>query len=94
MFEQREGGTQNVAYKYHDLPTNMIFGGYSIMLCGAFCQTPVKAQESQILYSNSSLWENSINVAIILNNSHRFKDDPEYGRILKRMWDGKFTQQD
>jgi hypothetical protein len=40
------------------------------------------------------LWENSINVAIVLNNSHRFQDDPEYGEILKRMWEGKFTEED
>jgi hypothetical protein len=77
------------------LSPNMIFGGYSIIFCGDFRQIPpVKARDSQLLYSNSSLWENSINVAIILNNSHRFKDDPEYGRILKRMWDGSFTKED
>ncbi len=77
------------------LSPNMIFGGYSIIFCGDFRQIPpVKARESQLLYSNSSLWENSINVAIILNNSHRFKDDPEYGRIIKRMWDGSFTKED
>ena len=39
------------------------------------------------------MW-NSVNVAIVLNNSHRFKDDPEYGEILKRMWDGTFTRED
>jgi hypothetical protein len=73
----------------------LIFGGYSIIFCGDFRQIPpVKARESQLLYSNSSLWESSINVAIILNNSHRFRDDPEYGNILKRMWEGIFTQQD
>ena len=56
------------------LSPNMIFGRYSIIFCGDFRQIPpVKAKESQLLYSNSSLWENSINVAIILNNSHRFK---------------------
>ena len=77
------------------LSPNLIFGGYSIIFCGDFRQIPpVKAKESQLLYSNSSLWESSINVAIILNNRHRFKDDPEYGDILKRMWEGKFTQED
>ena len=77
------------------LSPNLIFGGYSIIFCGDFRQIPpVKAKVSQFLYSNSSLWESSINVAIILNNSHRFKDDPEYGEILKRMWEGKFTQKD
>ncbi len=38
--------------------------------------------------------ENSSNVAIVLNNSHRFKDDPEFGEILKRMWDGSLTKED
>ena len=38
--------------------------------------------------------ESSISTAIILNNSHQFKDDPKFGQILKRMWDGKFSQQD
>ena len=77
------------------LSPNLIFGGYSIIFCGDFRQIPpVKAKESQLLYSNSSLWESSINVAIMLNNSHRFMDDPEYGDILKRMWEGKFTQKD
>jgi hypothetical protein len=73
----------------------MIFGGFSIIFCGDFCQLPpVKVSKNQLLYSGSSLWENSINVAIVLNNSHRFQDDPEYGEILKRMWEGKFTEED
>ena len=77
------------------LSPNMIFGGYSIIFCGDFWQLPpVKVKENQLLYTNSGLWENSINVAIILNNSHRFKDDPEFGEILKRMWDGSFTRED
>ena len=69
------------------LSPNMIFGGYSIIFCGEFHQIPpVKAREMQ-LYSNLSLWESSINTAIILNNSHQFKDEPECGQILKRLWD-------
>lgn len=58
----------------------MIFGGYSVIFRGDFHQIPpVKANEQDKLYSNSSLWEIAINVAIILSNSHLFKDDPEYG---------------
>ncbi len=77
------------------LSPTMIFGGYSIIFVGDFCQLPpVKVKESQLLYASHGLWENSINVAIVLNNSHRFKDDPEYGEILKRMWDGTFTRED
>jgi hypothetical protein len=54
----------------------------------------VKVKENQLLYPNSGLWENSINVAVVLNNSHRFRDDPEYGEILKGMWEGRFTRDD
>ena len=66
------------------LSPNMIFGGCSIVFCGDFCQfPPVKVKENQSLYANSGLWENSIHVPIVLNNSRRFKDDPEFGEILK-----------
>ena len=34
-------------------------------------------EETQLLYANSGLWENSTNVIIILNNIHRIKDDLE-----------------
>ena len=62
----------------------MIMGGYSIIFCGDFCQLlPVKIKENQLLYAISGLWENSINVEIVLNNSHRFKDGPKFGEILK-----------
>ncbi len=48
------------------LSPNMIFGGYLIIFCGDFCQLPpVKIKENQLLYANSGLWENSINVAIV-----------------------------
>ena len=70
------------------LSANMIFGGYSIIFCGDFCQIPpVKAREKHLLYSNLSLWESSINTATILNNSHQSMGDPEYGQILKGMWE-------
>jgi hypothetical protein len=81
---------REVAYEYHDLPTNMIFGGYSIIFCGDFRQIPpVRAKDNQLLYKNPGLWENSINVAIILQNSHRFKDDPEYGKNYDENLEGR-----
>ena len=71
-----------------------MFGGYLIIFCGDFCQLPpVKVKENQSLYANSGLLENSINVAIVLNNSHRFKNDPEHGKILKRMGESRFTRE-
>jgi hypothetical protein len=29
-----------------------------------------------------------------LDNAHRFKKDPLYGQMLKRMWDGDLTKAD
>ncbi len=31
---------------------------------------------------------------IILDNEHLFKEDPEYGQMLKRMWSGDSTKED
>jgi hypothetical protein len=31
---------------------------------------------------------------IILDNEHHFKEEPEYGQILKRMWGGDLTKED
>ncbi len=31
---------------------------------------------------------------IILDNEHRFKEDSEYGQMLKRMWIGDLTKED
>ena len=73
----------------------MIFGGFSIIFAGDFRQIPpVGAKDDQLLYKSHGLWENSINVAIVLENSHRFADDPIYGEILKRMWKGVATRDD
>jgi hypothetical protein len=33
-------------------------------------------------------------VVIILDNDHCFKEDPEYGKMLKRMWNGDLTNED
>ena len=77
------------------IPVNMIFGGYSIIFSGDFRQIPpVRVPPNEILYCNPGLWENSINVAIMLENSHRFKGDDIFCQILKRMWDGEFTESD
>ena len=77
------------------LDPNMEFGGFSIIFSGDFHQIPpVNVRQKNILWKNPGLWDTAINVAIVLDNSHRFKDDPEYGCILKRMWNGTFTKDD
>jgi hypothetical protein len=31
---------------------------------------------------------------IILDNKHRFKDDPEYGQLLTNFWKGDLSEQE
>ncbi len=38
--------------------------------------------------------KNNINAIIILDNEHCFKEDPDYGNMLKRMWNGDLTTED
>ena len=76
---------------------NKPFGGFSIVFAGDFRQLPpVGATELELIYSSKSnqYWEICINVIIILDNAHRFKDDPLYGQMLKRFWDGDLTKSD
>jgi hypothetical protein len=39
-------------------------------------------------------WDNCINAIIILNNDNHFKEDPEYGQMLKRMWNRDLSTED
>ncbi len=73
------------------------FGGFTIIFAGDFRQLePVGAKETELLFSSlsSQHWENCINAVIILDNEHRFKEDPEYDQMLKRMWSGDLTKDD
>ena len=52
---------------------------------------PVGCEDHGILYEGvmNGMFEGSINTAIFLEDSHRFNDDPAYGRLLKRIWRGE-----
>jgi len=76
---------------------NKPFGGFSIIFAGDFRQLePVGSTEKDLIFSSfsSNHWQNCINAILILDNDHRFKDDPEYGQMLKRMWEGDLTETD
>ncbi|KAL7491429.1 hypothetical protein ACHAWT_000795 [Skeletonema menzelii] len=76
-----------------DLP----YGGVSVIFSGDFHQMKPICKEENVLYSASPgalSWENTINCAIFLENTHRFKDDPEFGEILRRMRMGEDTIED
>ena len=73
------------------------FGGFSTIFSGDFRQLePVGSTEIDLLFSSlsSKPWDNCINAIIILENDHRFKEDPEYGQTLKRMWNSDLTTED
>lgn len=65
------------------------YGGMSIIFAGDFRQLlPGNATNKTVLFTtnNSRHFENTLNVALILENEHRFKDCPEYGKLLKEFW--------
>jgi hypothetical protein len=74
---------------------NALFGGIHIIFSGDFRQLePVTGRP---LYSSSVTdrkWANSINCYIELKGLHRFKDDPEWGKILERIRNDQYTQHD
>jgi hypothetical protein len=77
--------------------TNKSFGGYTIIFIGDFRQLePVCSKETDLMFSTHSSmeWYQKNNTIIILNNEHCFKEDPEYGRMLKKMWEGDLDPED
>ena len=74
-----------------------VFGGVAIVFSGDFHQLQPVGKSEEILYSLSpggQWWENAINCAIFLENSHRFKDDTVYGEIIQRMRMDQDTKED
>jgi hypothetical protein len=73
------------------------FDGFTIIFARNYRQLePVGAKDTELLFSSlsSQHWENYINAVIILDNQHCFKEDPEYGQMLKRIWGGDLTKED
>lgn len=73
------------------------FGGFSIIFSGDFRQLePPGAKPNELLFSRDASidWEEKLNAVVILENKHRFKDDPRYGRVLKKMWEDDINIKD
>ena len=73
------------------------FGGFTIIFAGDFrLLEPIGVNDNELLFSSlsSKHWEKCINAVIILDNEHRFKEDPEYGQMLKRMSSGDLTKEE
>ena len=67
-----------------------------MILGGDFRQLQSNSDKKEVLYSRDSQrkFEDNLNGIIILDNEHRFKDDPEYGALLKRFWKGDLSRTD
>lgn len=73
-------------------PTEM-YGGLSIIFAGDFHQ--IRCNRGTPLYmKHTTHWQGSINCTVMLEGTHRFKDDPEWGEILGRIRSGSVTQAD
>lgn len=62
-----------------------VFGGFSIIFAGDFCQfEPVKSTSEHLLFSAvpPSRFEQLLNATVILENKHHFRDGPECGELL------------
>ena len=71
---------------------DLLFGGIILILIGDFFQIPPQGKTA--LYHNISLQWSSLNTVIYLENSHRFKKDPRWGKLLSQYRIGKYTEED
>ena len=71
------------------------YGGLDIIFSGDLRQLePVGAKKKAIYMDNCPQFESWVNCYTELKGLHRFKDDPEWGRLLNRLRNGKVTLQD
>ncbi len=75
-------------YSHSEIINRCNFGSKHLINARLSSQTCLQHQDQ------ADSRENCINAVIILNNEHHFKEDPEYGRMLKRMWSGDLTKDD
>ena len=78
---------------------NCPFGGVHIVFSGDFRQlepvgTNKQKKKLALCYTDSTHFRHCINCFIELQGSWRFKDDPEWGKLLFRLRDGKATRED
>lgn len=71
------------------------FGGMHLLYCGDFRQLePISGHPLYTQRHSEKKWANSINCYVELLGLHRFKDDPAWGRLLRRLRTNTYTQHD
>jgi len=74
---------------------NSKYGGLNIIFAGDFRQMePVGAFKKPIYEENCPEFKDWVNCFIELTGMHRFKNDPQWGLLLKRFRDGTVTRED
>ena len=72
-----------------------VFGGMNVLFCGDFRQLdPVKGNALCHQNDKDIKWSSSMNCYLELKGLFRFKDDPQWGKILGRMREDKITTND
>ena len=71
-----------------------MYGGINIVAIGDKHQFYPVGGDPVFKVRWSEHWHGSVNCCIFLKNDHRFKDDPLFGQILKRMRMGNTTLDD
>ena len=61
------------------------FSGMHIIFISTFRQIPPVKDKNDSFYSNYNVLWDMLNSVIHLENNHRFKDDPSWGKILERI---------
>jgi hypothetical protein len=70
------------------------YGNLHMVFTGDFSQLEPVSGKPLYYETNFPIWHDWINCFIELWGQHRFKDDPEYGNIMKRIRDGEGTEND
>jgi hypothetical protein len=71
-----------------------VYGGVSIVFAGDLHQLEPVGGAEPFYYTYNLRWHAAINCAVILESNHRFREDPEYGELLKRIRSNTHTQGD
>ena len=72
--------------------SDLLYGGILVIFVGDFFQ--MLPCTGNPLFKNNTVQFGAINKAVFLNVSHRFKQDPMYGEIMRRHRAGKITTKD
>ena len=77
-----------------DVTRSAHFGNLPVVLAGDFSQLkPVKGTPL-FVYKDLSLWKHRVNTFLELKTNHRFRDDPDWGKLLQRFRDTGPTKAD